>query len=117
MSIYQRMTEVFHQAGLPGFLNYWRKSSEYPEIPSQFCVYTVTQEGAALAADDCELIHETQVTLDMYGRSDLSAAHGRLKEVLMQNGFDLLGQSDAADVYSGEWRYHKRMKLTRFEEV
>lgn len=117
MSIYQRMTEIAMAAEIPIFLNYWRKSSEYPEIPNQFCVYTVTQEVSALAADDCELIHETQITLDMYGKSDLSAAHERLKEALTQDGFDLLGQSDAADVYSGEWRYHKRLKLTKYEEV
>ena len=117
MTIYQRLAEIFRAADIPGFLNYWRKSTEYPEVPAIFCTYVVTQERDALCADDIELIHQYNITIRMYGKGDLTAAHERLRLTLLANCFPTVRQSDLADIYSGEWRYCKRIDALYIEEV
>lgn len=117
MTIYQRMTEVFRSAAIPGFLNYWRKNEEYPEIPDKFCTYVVTLEADPLCADDAALLHQTNITVHMYGKSDLTEEQKALRAALLREGFLIARQTDLADVYSGDWRYHKRFDLIYIEEV
>lgn len=117
MTIDQRIAEIFHSAGIPGFKNYWRKSEEYPEIPDKFCTYVVTLEADPLCADDTALIHQSNITVHMYGKTDLTEEQKALRAALLHGGFSISRQSDLADVYSGDWRYHKRFDLIFFEEV
>ena len=91
MTIYQRMDAAFAKAGISGFLHEWRATEEYPVIPDMFAVYTVNSETDALCADDAELIH----------RADR---------------FGIVRMRDVNDVRTGDYHYHRRFDLVRFEE-
>lgn len=115
MTIYQRMSAAFEAASVPGFLQFWRKTDENPTIPSKFAVYMVPRTEAALCADDEELIRQYDVTIHLYGTTDISQERDTLEEVFETAGFEISSVRDLADVLTGEYQYHTRFDMTYYE--
>lgn len=115
MTIYQRMEAAFAAAGVPGFLQAWQKTDEFPEIPPTFCAYVATQTDDALNADDQELARGYAVTVHLYGTADVSAAQAALEAAFLDGGFLIPRIRDLDDVRAGEYRYHKRFDLTYYD--
>lgn len=116
MTIYQRMDAAFAQAGIPGFLHEWRATEEYPVIPDMFAVYTVNSETDALCADDAELIHRWDIIVHLYSKGDALAYEVDLLCALRADGFGIVRMRDVNDVRTGDYHYHRRFDLVRFEE-
>lgn len=115
MTIYQRMAAVFRRAGVPGFLQAWQKTREYPEIPDKFCAYVVERVSEALSGDDRPKAMEYAVSLHLFGRADVSDERDMLEAALLDAGFFIPCIRDLDDVRAGEYIYHKRFDLTYYE--
>lgn len=74
MTIYQRMEAAFELARVPLFLQEWRKTDEYPTIPELYAVYNVNRERTAQSADDAEIFRRYDISVWLYGKSDVSEA-------------------------------------------
>lgn len=112
MTIYQRMTDVFEHAGVPGFLQEWRATALYPQIPEMFAAYQVLESGSALEADDIEIAHRYVVQIDLYGETDVS---GKLRTILMEleaQGFTLSDVRDMDNTRATRYIYHRRWRAT-----
>lgn len=117
MTIHQRMAQIFQEAEIPGFLQEWRATKEYPKIPDKYCTYIVTVEDDGLCADDMEILHRTSLYLHMYGKTDISTEHDRLRAVLSKHGFYFPRTRDLDDIRAGEYQYHKRLDLILVEDA
>lgn len=115
MTIYQRMQAVFTAAGIPGFLQGWRATPAYPQIPDKFAAYIVNSEGPALCADDAPLISRTELSLHVYGKTDVTVETAALRDALLARGFAVSGVRDLDDVREGDYIYHRRMAVTLIE--
>lgn len=115
MTIYQRMQQVFEDAGVPGFLQGWQATAEYPQIPDIFAAYIVNAEAPMLCADDAPIIGSTSLALHIYGKTDVSNAVARIKTALLDEDFMISNQRDLDDVRNGEYIYHRKMDLTFIE--
>lgn len=115
MTIYQRMQKIFEAAGVPGFLQGWQATAEYPQIPDIFAAYIVNAEAAMLCADDVPIIGSTSLALHVYGKTDVSGAVAKIKEALTADDFMISNQRDLDDVRNGEYIYHRKMDLTYIE--
>ena len=115
MTIYQRMQKIFEAAGVPGFLQGWQATAEYPQIPDIFAAYIVNAEAPMLCADDVPIIGSTSLALHVYGKTDVSDAVAKIKEALTADDFMISNQRDLDDVRNGEYIYHRKMDLTFIE--
>lgn len=111
MTIHQRMKEIFEQAEIPGFLQVWKATPEYPKIPEKYCTYIVTTESDALCADDEALITQMNVYIHLYGKTDVTDEYNRLRAAITdQVGLTLLPRvHDLDDIREGEYQYHRRI--------
>ena len=115
MTIYQRMQQIFAAADVPGFLQGWQVTEEYPVIPDIFAAYIVNAETPMLCADDVTLIGSTSLSLHVYGKTDVSDAVAKIKAALLADDFMISNQRDLDDVRNGEYIYHRKMDLTFIE--
>lgn len=115
MTIHQIMAQIFHEAEIPGFLQAWKKTEQYPVIPDKFCTYIVTQNSVALSADNGPVAIQIHLYVHMFGKTDISAEFDRLSAVLEQHDFLIPRECDLDDVRSGEYQYHKRVDLIYIE--
>lgn len=115
MTIYQRVEAAFRAAGVPGFLQAWRKTDAEPEIPPKFGVYLISRIQPALSADDQELIRRYDVTVHLYGDADLSGERAALEQAFEEAGFLHPQDFGLADVRVGEYQYHTRMDLIYYD--
>lgn len=115
MTIYQRMAAVFTAAKVPGFLQEWRATGEYPTIPEKYCTYLVEQDGEAMAADDEELVHESRVWIDVYGMTDVSAELGAVIGALREGGFLVSPTRDLDNVRLSRFQYHRRLRAIYYD--
>ena len=115
MTIYQRMSSVFEHADLPGFLQEWRATNEYPVIPDMFATYQVTQSGSAMTADDIEIIHRYEVWIDLYGETDVSGALATVMTELEAQGFTINDVRDLDNTKATRYIYHRRWRVEYFD--
>lgn len=112
MTIYQRMAEVFRLADVPGFLQAWRKTDEYPDLPELYAVYNLAQERPALSADDGAIFQRYDVTIWVYGSQDVTAAAAAIEDALGLEGFGVPRTSDGYAQIGGGHLYIKKMETT-----
>ena len=117
MTIHQRMSALFEAAEIPGFLQEWRATPEFPRAPDIFCTYIAPLDTPALCADDLEIIHATNVYLHMYGKTDVTPAYDRLLAAAKAAGFYIPTGRDLDDVRNGEYQYHRRLDLVYYDNV
>lgn len=115
MTIHQTMAQVFQEAEIPGFLQAWKQTEQYPVIPDKFCTYIVTTDSAVLSADDVPAVVQKNLYIHMFGKTDISTELDRLNEVLEGHDFLIPRVCDLDDVRSGEFQYHKRIDLIYIE--
>lgn len=115
MTIYQRMAAIFTEAGIPGFLQEWRATDEYPTMPEKFCTYLVTQDREALAADDCEAAHEYEVYIDLYGMTDVTQEQLLLCVALETAGFYIPYTRDMDNLRLTRYQYHRRLRVRFYD--
>lgn len=115
MTIHQRMTGIFTQAQVPGFLQEWKATEQYPKPPDIFATYSAPIERDALNADDCELIHRTDVYVHLYGKTDVTEAFDSIFLAAKQAGFYVTSSRDALDLGQGEYQYHRRLDLSYYD--
>ena len=117
MTIHQRMKAIFAAADVPGFLQAWRNTSEYPVIPDKYCTYLVTAERAELCCDDDIAILDIGVCIHLWGRTDVTEEYNRLiSAIAEQDHLTLIPRSlDLDDVRQGEYHYHRRIDTQFFE--
>lgn len=106
MTIYQRTGAVFEAAGVPGFLQMFRRTEEYPEMPDTFAVYNISQTRSPLCADDVEIARMYTVHIDVYGKGDVSGAVEAIREALAAADYALPVLSDQPDLYGLALQYH-----------
>lgn len=117
MTIYQRMAALFDAACIPGFLQEWRATDEYPEIPEKYCTYLLEQETDAMCADDRELVHACRIWIDVYGQTDLSAELQRLNRALDAAGFCIPYTRDMDNLRLSRYQYHRRLRVDYYEQT
>lgn len=115
MTIYQRMAAMFAEADLPGFLQEWQATEDYPTIPDKYCTYLVEREGEALATDDEPAVYRYVVWVDLYGRTDVTADWLRLTRALRAAGFYIPFTRDMDNVRLSDFQYHRRMQINFYE--
>jgi len=115
MTIHQIMAQIFQEAEIPGFLQVWKQTEQYPAIPDKFCTYIVTTDSVALSADDAPVAVQKNLYIHMFGESDINAELDRLNAVLEKRDFLIPRVCDLDDVRSGEFQYHKRIDLIYIE--
>lgn len=115
MTIYQRMAAIFDAAGIPGFLQEWRATDEYPEIPEKYCTYLLEQETDAMCADDREIVHSYRIWIDAYGQTDLSEELQRLNRALDAAGFCIPYTRDMDNLRLSRYQYHRRLRVDYYE--
>ena len=116
MTIYQRMMAVFETAGIAGFLDRYERMEE-TLLPDTYCAYTVMTDGAALSADDVELIHRSEVYIDLHGKADVSVALEDLLCALDDAGFKYLPVRHLDGLTNSRYIYHKRIIASWYGEV
>ena len=112
MTIYQRMASVFEHANVPGFLQEWRATALYPQIPERFATYRVSSSGEGLAADDMEIARRYQIWIDLYGETDVSGALETIMLELKGQGFYIGDVRDMDDANASRFVYHRRWQVT-----
>lgn len=117
MTIYQRMEMVFAEAGVPGFLQGWRATEAYPVIPDTYCAYIVSGEGAALCADDVELMHRVDVQLHIFGKRDVSGAVSRVCKALGDGDFLISRLASLDDARESEYIYHRQINAAHIMDL
>ena len=115
MTIYQRMASICEATGIPGFLNEWMATDEYPVIPDTYLTYLVDMESEAMAADDDELVREQVVWIDLYGCTDASAPLDALRQALRAGGFLVPWTRDMDNQRLSRHQYHRRLKATYYD--
>lgn len=115
MSIHQLMAQIFQEAAIPGFLQVWKQTEQYPTIPDKYCTYIVTQDSVGLSADNAPVATQKNLYIHMYGKTDINAELDRLNAVLEKHDFYIPRVNDLDDVRSGEFQYHKRIDLIYIE--
>ena len=115
MTIYQRMAQVFRDAEIPGFLQEWMATDEYPVIPDKYAAYLVEQESTALSADDDEYVRVYRVWVDLYGMCDISAELDALRAALKAAGFLIPYVRDLDNAGLSRYQYHRRMRVDYYE--
>ena len=115
MTIYQRMMTVFDAAGITGFLNRYERMEE-TALPDKYAAYTVVTDGPAICADDCEVMHMSQVYIDLHGRTDLSVQLEDLLDALDDAGFACQPVRHLDGLSSSRYIYHKRIISTWYGE-
>ena len=115
MTIYQRMQAVFDAAGIAGYLQTRETSTGDVQLPDTYCAYVVTSDGPALSADDRELVHRSDVRVDLHGKRDTSEALELLLLALDAAGFEYgaVRHLDGS-VHGSKYKYHKRIAATHF---
>lgn len=112
MTIYQHMAEAFRVADVPGFLQAWRKTEQYPTLPDLYAVYNLQTERPLICADDAAIITRYDVRVWVYGVEDVSEAVAALCDALQLEGFTLPRAQDAYATVNGEHRYIKQIETT-----
>lgn len=115
MTIYQRMAAIFIEAGIPGFLNEWQATDEYPAIPDKYCTYLMEREAEAMAADDEPLVTRYTLWVDIYGKTDVSAEQRALIRALRAGGFYIPYTRDLDNQRLSEYEYHRRMQVHYYQ--
>ena len=110
MTIYQRMDEVFRVAAVPGFLQAWQKTDEYPTLPDLYAVYNLTRERSAQSADDSEIFRRYDVHIWVYGTHDVSAAVEAIEDALRLDGFAEPASGDGFARVNGDHIYVKTIE-------
>ena len=110
MTIYQRMAAVFERAGVPGFLQEWRATPAYPQIPERYATYQVVRSGSALEADDAQIVSVNEVTIDLYGETDVSNALMAVMAELEADGFCVSDVRDMDNSGATRYIYHRRWR-------
>lgn len=110
MTIYQRMEAIFQVADVPGFLQEWRKTDEWPELPEIYAAYNLTVERPAQCADDREIFRRYDVAIWVYGTEDVSAAVEAICDALTMDGFALPRESDGYARVNGDHIYVKKIE-------
>ena len=114
MTIYQRMQSVFDAADVKGYLQTRETSEGDTSLPDTYCDYVIIQDGSALDADDCELVHRSDVRVDLHGKRDTSAALARLLDALEAAGFEYSAVRHLDGMHGSKYKYHKRIAATHF---
>lgn len=115
MTIHQVMAQVFQEADIPGFLQVWKQTEQYPTIPDKYCTYIVTQTNVLASADDAPWITQDKLCIHLFGKTDISAELDRLNAVLEKHDFLIPRVQDLDDIRTGEYQYHKRIDLIYIE--
>ena len=109
MTIYQRMQEVFRLADVPGFFQAWRRTEEHPELPETYAVYNMTQERSIQSADDRPIFWRYNITIFVYGHTDLTEVVETIKDALTMERFEVPTSSDAYARINGAHIYAKQI--------
>lgn len=110
MTIYQRMEEVFRVADVPGFLQAWQKTDEFPELPSLYAVYNLTRERTAQSADDAEIFRRYDVTVWVYGTEDVTEAVAAIEDAMALDGIEVHTLADSFTRLNGDHVYLKTIQ-------
>ena len=113
MNVYRRMQGAFHAAGVPGFLQYWRPTRQYPKVPEIFATWEMKSDAPALCADDGEMVLQLiTAEVHIWGVRDVGDACGALCRALADAGFDVANRSDRMENRPDEWQYHTILRVT-----
>ena len=114
MTIYQRMQAVFEAARVKGYLQTRETTTADARLPDTYCDYVVMSDGSALDADDGELVHRSDVYVDLHGKRDTSETLELLLQALEAAGFAYTPVRHLDGMRGSKYKYHKRIVATHF---
>ena len=112
MTIYQRMMEIFRVADVPGFLQAWRKTDRYPEIPATYAVYNVTRARTDQSANDEAIFTRYDITIYLYGKTDITDAAEAITDALELGDFCISSEADLRPAVLGDYQYVRRIDVS-----
>ncbi|MEF9974544.1 MAG: hypothetical protein RR296_10405 [Clostridia bacterium] len=89
----RQVQSALEHLGIPAYVGIWRATSNDPNPPSQYLIYSTTTTEASYQ-DDLVTSYRTHVYLNLWSNTDPTDSAMRVRQAMYAAGFSMVEESD-----------------------